>query len=582
MPRAMWKGAVSFGLVNVPVKLYSATEDHDISFRQVHREDGGRIHYKRVCAIDGEEVSYDDIAKGYETEDGEMVVITDDDLKNLPNQSSKEIAVEKFVPSEQVDPMLLDRSYYLEPEKGAAKAYALLRDALEAADRMALVSVAIRSRKNMAVLRVRDNIVVLQTMIWPDEVRSAEFANLGDVGSATERELSMATMLIDSLSGDYDPDEFQDDYSEAVHEMVEAKLSGGEVKHAPEPKDTGEVVDLLEALQRSVDRAKSARGEPVEKKAAPAKKTAAKKSTPAAKKADGRCEEDHGGEEDHDQDGRQEEGQLSARRPHPAPVGAVAGRCLRPHHSGRLVPAGTLRRGRRPAERALGGGGIRIREAPVRRVLRRGVAERPPRADRQVRGGPDQRVCVGAAGLGAGAAADGERRLPGRPAGRDDLPGRDAGRGDRDTRAARPRPVAVGRGPGPRVGQDLAVGADHRRAAHGPGGARRRRQRVPVRGALPAPGEPVPAGSRDPEADVGRDLDRSRAADAARGRVQPDPHHGRPGGRGHRAGRGGAGSRADVHLDRLGALDRTRTGRCGGGGRGRVRRGRGRGSGRRP
>ncbi len=369
MPRAMWKGAVSFGLVNVPVKLYSATEDHDISFRQVHREDGGRIHYKRVCAIDGEEVSYDDIAKGYETEDGEMVVITDDDLKNLPNQSSKEIAVEKFVPSEQVDPMLLDRSYYLEPEKGAAKAYALLRDALEAADRMALVSVAIRSRKNMAVLRVRDNIVVLQTMIWPDEVRSAEFANLGDVGSATERELSMATMLIDSLSGDYDPDEFQDDYSEAVHEMVEAKLSGGEVKHAPEPKDTGEVVDLLEALQRSVDRAKSARGEPVEKKAAPAKKTAAKKSTPAAKKTTAR-EEDDGGEEDHDQDGRQEEGQLSARRPHAAPVGAVAGRCLRAHHSGRLVSAGAVRRGRRAAERALGGGGIRIREAPVRRVLR--------------------------------------------------------------------------------------------------------------------------------------------------------------------------------------------------------------------
>src|SRR6478735_8028143 len=236
MPRAMWKGAVSFGLVNVPVKLYSATEDHDISFRQVHREDGGRIHYKRVCAIDGEEVSYDDIAKGYETEDGEMVVITDDDLKNLPNQSSKEIAVEKFVPSEQVDPMLLDRSYYLEPEKGAAKAYALLRDALEAADRMALVSVAIRSRKNMAVLRVREDIVVLQTMIWPDEVRSAEFANLGDVGSATE------------------------------------------------PEDTGEVVDLLEALQRSVDRAKASRGEPVEKKAAPAKKAAAK-TTPAKKTA---------------------------------------------------------------------------------------------------------------------------------------------------------------------------------------------------------------------------------------------------------------------------------------------------------
>jgi len=264
MPRAMWKGAVSFGLVNVPVKLYSATEDHDISFRQVHREDGGQIKYKRVCSIDGEEVSYDDIAKGYQTEDGQMVVITDEDLKTLPNQSSKEIAVEKFVPAEQVDPMLLDKPYYLEPEKGAAKAYALLRDSLEVADRMALVTVSIRSRMNMAVLRVRDGIIVLQTMLWPDEIRSADFANLGDVGSATERELAMANMLIESLSGDYEPEEFEDDYAQAVEAMVHAKLEGGEVKAAPAAKDgSGEVVDLLEALQRSVDKAKASRGEPV-------------------------------------------------------------------------------------------------------------------------------------------------------------------------------------------------------------------------------------------------------------------------------------------------------------------------------
>jgi DNA end-binding protein Ku len=291
MPRAMWKGAVSFGLVNVPVKLYSATEDHDISFRQVHREDGGRIHYKRVCSIDGEEVSYDDIAKGYETEDGQMVVITDEDLKNLPNQSSKEFAVVMFVPAVQIDPMLLDKPYYLEPEKGAAKAYALLRDALEAADRMAVVTVAIRNRKNMAVLRVRDGIIVLQTMLWPDEIRASDFANLGDVGSATERELSMATMLIDSLSGDYDPAEFEDDYAQAVEAMVQTKLEGGEVKEQPAAKDgSGEVVDLLEALQRSVDRAKASRGEPVtEPKATPATKTAAAKKTatkrPAAKTA---------------------------------------------------------------------------------------------------------------------------------------------------------------------------------------------------------------------------------------------------------------------------------------------------------
>ncbi len=268
MPRAMWKGAVSFGLVNVPVKLYSATEDHDISFRQVHREDGGQIRYKRVCSVDGEEVSYDDIAKGYQTEDGQMVVITDEDLKQLPSQSSKEIAVEKFVPSEQIDPLLLDKPYYLEPEKGAGKAYALLRDALEAADRMALVTVSIRSRMNMAVLRVRDGVIVLQTMLWPDEVRSAEFANLGDVGSATERELSMATMLIESLAGDYDPEEFEDGYAQAVEAMVEAKLAGGEVKAAPAAKDgSGEVVNLLEALQRSVDKAKASRGEPVSKPA---------------------------------------------------------------------------------------------------------------------------------------------------------------------------------------------------------------------------------------------------------------------------------------------------------------------------
>ncbi|WP_411282919.1 Ku protein [Lapillicoccus sp.] len=284
MPRAMWKGAVSFGLVNVPVKLYSATEDHDISFRQVHREDGGQIRYKRVCSIDGEEVSYDDIAKGYQTDDGQMVVITDEDLKTLPSQASKEIAVEKFVPAEQIDPMLLDKPYYLEPEKGAAKAYALLRDALEAADRMALVTVSIRSRMNMAVLRVRDGIIVLQTMLWPDEIRAADFADLGDVGSATERELSMATMLIESLAGDYDPSEFEDDYAQAVEAMVTAKLEGGEVKAAPAAKDgSGEVVDLLEALQRSVDKAKAARGEPVSTPShAAAKKTPAKKS--AAKK----------------------------------------------------------------------------------------------------------------------------------------------------------------------------------------------------------------------------------------------------------------------------------------------------------
>jgi len=260
--RAIWKGAVSFGLVNVPVRLYSATENHDVQFRQVHKEDGGRIKYQRICSIDGEQVSYDDIAKGYETEDGRMVVLTDEDMANLPTRSSREIAVEKFVPSDQIDPMLFDKSYYLEPDKTATKAYALLRDALRTADRMAIVTVSIRARMTIAVLRVRDDVIVMQTMLWPDEIRSPQFANLGEDVDAKPAELAMARMLVESLAGDYVPDEYEDDYEQAVDALVKAKLEGGEAREAPAAQDSsGEVLDLLAALQRSVERAKVARGE---------------------------------------------------------------------------------------------------------------------------------------------------------------------------------------------------------------------------------------------------------------------------------------------------------------------------------
>ena len=275
--RAIWKGAVSFGLVNVPARLYSATENHDVQFRQVHREDGGRIKYQRICSIDGEQVSYDDIAKGYETEDGQMVVLTDDDLADLPTRSSREIAVEKFVPADQIDPMLLDKCYYLEPDKTATKAYALLRDALKEADRMAIVTVSIRARMTIAVLRVPDDVIVMQTMLWPDEIRSPEFANLGDQTDASAAELAMAKMLVESLAGDYDPAGYEDDYKQAVDAVVKAKLEGGEVQEVPAAAGDGggEVVDLLAALQRSVERAKAARGETPDE--APAKKSGAKK-----------------------------------------------------------------------------------------------------------------------------------------------------------------------------------------------------------------------------------------------------------------------------------------------------------------
>lgn len=300
--RAIWKGAVSFGLVSVPVKLYSATESHDISFRQVHESDGGRIKYQRVCSIDGEEVPYSEIAKGYETEDGEMVILTDDDMAALPSSSSREIAVEKFVPSDQIDPMLFEKSYYLEPEKTGAKPYALLRQALLEADRMAVVTVALRNRTSVAVLRVRDDVIVLQTMMWPDEIRTPDFSI--EVGEIKDSEVKMAEMLVETLAGDFDPSEFEDDYAGAVESLVKTKIEGGEIQRTPTSTKTGgEVVDLLAALQRSVAAAKTARGEDVPAEAeaddedeaeekpaakkttkkAPAKKAPAKKA--AAKKA---------------------------------------------------------------------------------------------------------------------------------------------------------------------------------------------------------------------------------------------------------------------------------------------------------
>lgn len=300
--RAMWKGAVSFGLVNVPVRMFTATSSHDVSFHQVHRADGGRIRYKRTCDACGEEVGYDEIAKGYEAPDGQLVILTDEDLADLPVTSSREIEVERFVPADQIDPMLLEKCYYLEPDKMGVKPYALLREALRAADRMALVHVAIRQRSTMAVLRVRDDVIVLQTMLWPDEIRRPDFDTLGDASELRSQELAMASSLIDSMTGDYVPEEFADDYRDAVQALISARLEGGEARQAPAAAPasggSGQVVDLLAALQRSVEAAKGRSGpDPDEApapakapararatKAAPATKPAAKRAKPAAAK----------------------------------------------------------------------------------------------------------------------------------------------------------------------------------------------------------------------------------------------------------------------------------------------------------
>jgi DNA end-binding protein Ku len=283
--RAMWSGAVSFGLVSVPVKLYSATTNHDVRFHQVHATDGGRIKYRRVCTVDGEEVEYADIVKGYETDDGELITLTDEDLDSLPMAAGHEIDVIEFVPSDQIDPMLFEKSYYLEPEAKAAKPYALLREALVQTDRMAVVRFALRQRESIAVLRVRDKVIVLQTMLWPDEIREPDFDILDADVELRPQEQTMAASLVESLGADFDPSQFHDEYRDAVEEMIERKRTTGETRPAPvatAPADESDsMTDLLSALQASVDAARSKAGGGEEK---PPEKATEK---PAAKRSSG-------------------------------------------------------------------------------------------------------------------------------------------------------------------------------------------------------------------------------------------------------------------------------------------------------
>jgi DNA end-binding protein Ku len=308
--RAIWKGAVSFGLVSIAVRLYSATEEKDIRFHQVHREDGGRIRYKRTCSVCGEEVTYDDIAKGYDIGGGEMVILTDEDFADLPLSTSRAIDVLEFVPAEQVDPILYNKAYYLEPEGTATKPYLLLRDALTDSDRVAIVKVALRQREQLATLRVHDGVLLLNTMLWPDEVRKPDFNFLDEDITVRPPELAMASSLIDSMAGDFEPDAFTDNYRAALQEVIDAKVEGREVVQPEEAEEApAAAVDLMAALKASVERARAARGEesgggagrtsggaaggaakatPITaaksaKKAAPA----AKKAEPAAKKASG-------------------------------------------------------------------------------------------------------------------------------------------------------------------------------------------------------------------------------------------------------------------------------------------------------
>src|SRR6478736_1028021 len=251
--RSTWEGSIAFGLVNVPVKVYSATEDHDIKFHQVHAKDNGRIRYKRVCEVCGEVVEYRDIAKAFESDDGRSVVITDEDIATMPEERSREIEVLEFVPASDIDPIMYDKSYFLEPDTKSTKSYVLLAKTLAETDRIAIVHFALRNKTRLAALRVKDfskrDVMLVHTLLWPDEIRDPDFPVLDTKVEIKPAELKMAGQVVDSMAEDFNPDQFRDDYQEQLKELVEAKLEGGEaftVEEKPAELDqTEDVSDLI-------------------------------------------------------------------------------------------------------------------------------------------------------------------------------------------------------------------------------------------------------------------------------------------------------------------------------------------------
>lgn len=283
--RSVWKGSISFGLVNVPVRLFSALEEHDVSLHQVHDADGGRIRYQRRCEVCGEVVEFAHIDKAYD--DGEQtVVLTKDDLASLPSEHSREIEIVEFVPSDQIDPILLDRTYYLEADPKTRKPYALLLRTLASTELTAVARFAMRQKTRLAALRVRDDVLVLQTLLWADEIRSAEGLETGAGAKVTPQELKMSASLVESYAADFHPEQYTDDYRVELRKLIDAKLEAGDAIDTEatfgvpegdgEAAESGNVVSLMDALRRSVEEARS-KQQPAEE-APPRKSRATKKA----------------------------------------------------------------------------------------------------------------------------------------------------------------------------------------------------------------------------------------------------------------------------------------------------------------
>ena len=444
--RSIWAGAISFGLVVIPVKLYAATEQRDITFRQVHRKDGARIQFRRVCTLDGEEVPYSDIAKGYELPTGDMVVLTDEDLADLPLVTAHRIEVLHFAPSAQVEPIYAAKSYYTEPEPAGTRAYVLFRDALEASGKVAVAKVALRQREALAALRVREGVITLETLLWPDEVRQPDFAFLDEDIEVRSQELKMAASLIDTMTEDFEPDQYHDAYREALEAVVQAKVEGNDIVRPAGlelPETRKQPADLTEILRASVAAVKTERG-----------------------KADGdkRARSDSGAKAAREEQDAPQGQRMSMGEPIPHwPGGLVAlgdhqvfVRSAAHYRSGRARTVRARARGLvaeldRPDGPAPGPAGLRrARPARLRRLTAppgRPLLDRRPRADRHradreatARPGAPDRQLPGRRGLRQG------RRHPARtdPDADPDLPG--------------PARLAAPAGPAPLPGDEPAAG----------------------------------------------------------------------------------------------------------------------------
>jgi DNA end-binding protein Ku len=275
MPRSIWSGAISFGLVNVPIKLYSAVSKKTVRFHQLHGDSGTRIQQRRVDPSTGEEVAYEDIVKGYEIGKDRYVVITPDELDSLDPEKTRTIEIEDFVEESEIDPIYYDHPYYLAPATGAEKPYRLLLDAMAQAGRVAIARVVIRNKEQLVAIRPSDDVLTMSTMNFADEVVSPDSideiaAEEDGKAKATKRELDMAEQLIDSLTSDFDPGKYHDTYRERVLDLIERKAAGEEIAVAPEAPEPAPVPDLMAALEASLQEAKGK--ERPSKRKTPAKK----------------------------------------------------------------------------------------------------------------------------------------------------------------------------------------------------------------------------------------------------------------------------------------------------------------------